>query len=164
MRDYGDCPCLSDISIYLNQRNDEVADYSAPVNIESIQVFISNEGLERFYYTGALSEDTAMARDVDLLSFSKIQDIAKKHLYYQQAFSDDNPDMKKEITINSMELRYVFVREKNSESQLTLIPAWVLSGQCKYILNGAEIINEDVSLVINAENGGIILFGNIENK
>lgn len=163
MRDYGECPCLSNMEIYISQRNEEIADYSAPTNVEVIRAFFSDNGLERFYYDGALNEDTTRTKKVSIISFSRIQDIAKKQLYYQQAFLDDNPDLKKEVVIDSVTLKLVYVREQNSESRLRLIPAWVFSGQCRYLLNGEEIIDERVSLIISAENGGVIRFGEIQN-
>lgn len=163
MRDY-ECPCLSDMEIYLSQRNEEIADYSAPTNVEAIRAFVSDNGLERFYYDGALDEDTARAKNVSMISYPQIQNIARKQLYYQQAFLDDNRDMQKEVVIDSVALKLVYVREQNSENGLRLIPAWVFSGQCNYLLNGEELMNEKekVSLVISAENGGVIRFGDIQ--
>ena len=163
MRDY-ECPCLSDMEIYLSQRNEKIADYSAPTNVEAIRAFVSDNGLERFYYDGALDEDTARAKNVSMISYPQIQNIARKQLYYQQAFLDDNRDMQKEVVIDSVALKLVYVREQNSENGLRLIPAWVFSGQCNYLLNGEELMNEKekVSLVISAENGGVIRFGDIQ--
>ncbi len=161
MRDYGVYSLLSDMQIYMDQRNREVADYSAPVSVEAIRMFFSDEGLEKLYYDGALREVPEQSRNVEMIAFSKMQNIARKHLYYQQAFTEGEADIIKEITIRSVELKLVYVRAQNSTSRLRLIPAWVLTGTCRHISNGTEIYSKPVSLVIGAETGGVILFGDI---
>ena len=74
MRTVNGLSCVEDVNMYSSNGNDD-SDYSSPVTIESIHVFISDNGIEMFKYSGALEQTAVVSDNVELLSFDKIKKI-----------------------------------------------------------------------------------------
>lgn len=146
-----------DVDAFLNSQTD-TSTYSSPITVESVTVFVSNDGVDYFRYIGVLEKSADVSDNVEILSFDEMKDHIKRQLKYTYLYSQDgNTDVR--VEIDHLQLVYAYIRVKDSSSELYAIPAWHISGTMGPVLNGEIANGTSVDLLLSAIDGGNIEFG-----
>jgi len=150
-----------DVDAFLNSQTD-TSTYSSPITVESVTIFVSEDGVGYLRYIGVLEKSADVSDNVKILAFDEMKDHIKQQLKYTYIYSQDgNADVR--VEIDHLQLVYAYIRVKDSSSELYAIPAWHISGTMGPVLNGEIVNGTNVDLLLSAIDGGNIDFGSYEN-
>lgn len=150
-----------DVDAFLNSQTD-TSTYSAPITVESVTIFVGEDGVGYFRYIGALEKSADVSDNAKILTFDEMKDHIKRQLKYTYSYSQDgNTDVR--VEIDHLQLVYAYIHVKDSNSELYAIPAWHISGTMGPVLNGEIVNGTGVDLLLSAIDGGNIEFGVYEH-
>ena len=168
---------VSDIPVYSVTTSSSNGDSNAlPWRYESIYFYVDNEGIRALHWYSPTQTGETVSEDATILPFEDIQAIFEAmvlRIYEPQAKTDPTnglTDIKMEVSIHSVELTLVRVREQNTEGRSGIYtPAWVFYGNIRqdhkwegqdmltfYDGGSAQPLAKNPVLVINAVDGSII--------
>jgi hypothetical protein len=127
--------------IYNGTDSEEEINYM-PYGFERITFMVTDHGIKNFSWESPMKPGKAVAENVSLLEYQRIEDIFKNQVLIKYA------DIEEPTLIHVKEIRFGFMRVKNKEEDdYTLVPTW------DYI---SDLYGESSILTINAIDGSIL--------
>ncbi|MDF2538530.1 MAG: hypothetical protein K0S76_1551 [Herbinix sp.] len=114
-----------------------------PYDYERMEFTVSNVGIENFIWTSPLELGERAAENISLLSYSDVIDIFKNQILLKYA---DQEEVLK-VHIPQIRFGYMRVRDNESQSSFTMVPAW------DFLCNDYGLMS---ILTINAIDGSIL--------
>ncbi len=147
---------LTDFAENIYRNLQAAPEYSAPLNMEYMELYLDENGLQRLYWTNPLEMIDTLDEHVALIDFADIQAIVKQQLKNEWAWVQETSQFYDQSqTIYDMTLSYSLLPAKDDTNTAMLVPTWFVY----YILkNDLEQVDAFVPslLVINAVDGSII--------
>ncbi len=116
---------------------------------ECVEVKVNDDGIVEFTYNAPLEVTETVVDKTSMKSFEEIKSIFESMVVVANA----QEDFKKNITVDTVKLRYERISEKDSFDTGLLIPAWDFAGTIDSDKLGA---NDGSVLTINAIDGSVI--------
>lgn len=110
---------------------------------EKMYVCVNDDGVIYFNYEAPFRLGKVSSSDVILLSYEKIQEIIREEILKQGIYSYK--------CFNSMELKYLPIKDINNPSNYSVIPVWMLTVETKYVTTSYIVVNAIDGTVINME-------------
>ncbi len=137
---------------YIDENGNEVvSEYAAPLDPEELTVMINKEGIIDLFWLNAKGDFNKITENVELLTFEDIMKKSEDNIFYN--IYADKED-KVTVNIESIELNYMCVKQKDSLTKLLAIPVWDFIGFQKETKFGFRI--SGCYLTLNAIDGTVI--------
>ncbi len=137
---------------YIDENGNEVvSEYAAPLDPEELTVMINKEGIIDLFWLNAKGDFNKITENVKLLTFEDIMKKSEDNIFYN--IYADKED-KVTVNIESIELNYMCVKQKDSLTKLLAIPVWDFIGFHKDSKFGFRI--SGCYLTLNAIDGTVI--------
>ena len=132
-------------------------DYSAPWPKETIDIFVDECGVQRFYWHGLSKVSETVCQNVELLSFEEIQERIRRQLEYRFVWMDNEPDLLTSVDANRIVLGTALINIKDKPNEGLLVPCWyvLFEIETKYTASDEPYIEKD-AIVLNAIDGSVI--------
>ena len=141
-------------SIYRNLQ--AAPEYSAPLDMEYVELYLDESGLQRLYWTNPLEMIDTLDEHVALLDFSDIQTIVKQQLKNEWAWVQEKSQFYDQSqTIYDMTLSYSLLPAKDDANTAMIVPTWFVYYILKDDLEHVDAFVPSL-LVIQAVDGSII--------
>ena len=163
-------PCFVNTDNGLNDANNGAT--SLPWSYECIAFTVDSSGLSQLSWNNPVKVVETVTENAAILPFDKIMDVFEtmikvEYEAFLRMWEGDGGEM--DITIDTLELCLVRVREQNSEATGLLVPAWVFYGNNKVVHSDGSVSHDLAHgsastwgkepfpvLIINAVDGSII--------
>ena len=130
--------------------------YTAPWLPERLEIYVDENGVQKFNYQSRIVERSVLNGSVQLLSFEEIKERAAKQLFYKTGSMLDYCDIM-QINIDRVVLGGALINKKNEPGVGMLVPAWHLFYTKDGTINGAPLSDDNVEvMVLNAIDGSVI--------
>lgn len=142
---------------------DEAA-YSASLPLESLQLFVDENGIYALWWTNPIEITETVADNIDLLPFEEIQSIFVQTMKNGLSWAADRPSKNGELNptrkgiVERIVLSYSYVQEKDNPGQFLMTPTWFFWYTTESAKSaGAEgYVVDPVIIAINAVDGSRI--------
>ena len=131
----------ADITLYLDDPENEDAEMVLPYSTEQVEIILSDEGILKVFYKGIMT-DGEMGEPVKLLSFDQIKEVFRKEL--------EKEDVKAGNKWEELWLTYMRVVDDSNPDTFRYIPVWKLGRS--YRTNYMQDVPQN-NIFINAMDG-----------
>ena len=139
-----------------SNEDEEPPAYREPFIPEVIEIVVTDDGVQRFCWSGCAQVIETVSDNVEMLPFEKIQEALKDQIFYECSFRPES-DGTREITVNSAELHVGYISVKDDVSQAILVPVWIFETTETMTTTDGNTWNGDRGVYIfNAIDGGVI--------
>ena len=168
VRECGGIPSLSQSGGSFSQEQDYSELYCAPFGLESVEMIISEEGVERFSWRSMAQVVERVAENTALMPLDEIKQDILNHVYFMNGAWLDGERGEKRIKIEEVRLVTTYINAKDDPERVLIVPAWHITAQEEYLSNQTEgwtswIQGNQEDFMINALDGsGILMPGILE--
>lgn len=141
--------------------NETEGSYSPPFDTETVDILVTEDGVQSFSWEGMCEEVTTVAENTNLLPFEEIQDKAIEQMYYYYAAMGQPSESRTEFTfkLSGVKLGYTYIPAYGKPEDAWLVPAWFFTEE-QHTDDTAEMgveFDEDGDVfMLNATDGGVI--------
>ena len=123
------CRSVNGVSVAYNTiiSNAEREDLAAKWSSDRIIVCLDDKGISAFNWLSKGKIQQVMTKNVEMISFAEIMDIARQQLKNKFAWIDPNENSdsaKTDVNIENIVLEYTCAQQKDNPDNYLLIPAW----------------------------------------
>lgn len=146
---------------YTHEMGTNVGDDELTWPYEMIDIFYTEEGLQKFLWTNPYQIEAAGDEYVFLLPFSDIQNVFEKMILNKAALWIQDDSMEIFYQIDEVRLGYMRVREKGTIEEGMMVPVWDFFGSETCVFSDGEQTDSrsgpyESLLTINAMDGTVI--------
>ena len=154
-RKMGDCVPIDPETLFGAQNLEQSNPHATQTPNEKLTIFVTENGIEEFIYTDALSEVEMVAEQVPLMPFEEAMSIIENQFIYTAESYIEDADKTAEIDVDKIELKLCYTKVKNSEYEYLLVPVWCAYG-AHHGYSGIHRFSYGYNILINAIDGSLI--------
>ena len=130
-------------------------EYSAPWFLEMIMIYVDENGVSRFSWSGYAEIGEKLSENAALLPFEEVMERADKQLFYQNG---GEAAMAQEVNIwvDRIQLGWTLINQKDNPGKGLFVPAWHLFYNKTAVYDGEEPLEEGGFLILNAIDGSVV--------
>lgn len=145
------------------------AAYSAPLPLESLQLFVDGNGIYSLWWDNPLEITGTVAENINLLPFEEIQSIFIQTMRNGLGWAADHPSANGELNstrkgiVERIVLSYSYVQERDNPGQFLMTPTWFFwyTTQATRDAISQGYVVDPVIIAINAVDGSRIELQNL---
>jgi hypothetical protein len=165
VRECGGVPSLSQRSGGFSPVQDYSELYCAPFDLESIDMIISEEGVEYFSWRDLAQVAERVAENTTLMPLDEMKQLILDHIYFMNGAWLDGQRGEKRINIEEMRLVTTYINAKDDPERVLIVPAWHIMAQEENLYDQTDVWQQGnkEEFMINALDGsGILMPGILE--
>lgn len=167
VRECGGIPSLSQRGGSFSSKEDYSELYCAPFGLESVDMIISEEGVEYFSWRDMAQVVERVAENTTLMPLDEIKQRILNHVYFMNgAWLDHAANEEKRVRIEEIRLVTTYINAKDDSERVLIVPAWHITAQEEYLFDhtGSWRQGNHEEFMINALDGsGILRPGMLEH-
>jgi len=166
VRECGGIPSLTQRGGSFSSKQDYSELYCAPFGLESVDMIISEDGVESFSWRGMAQVVECVAENTTLMPLDEIKQRILNHVYFMNGAWLDGQRGEKRVKIGEMRLVTTYINAKDDPERVLIVPAWHITAQEEYLFDHTDSWTQgnQEEFMINALDGsGILMPGMMEH-
>jgi|GEM_PF-1813381 len=166
VRECGGIPSLSQGGGSFSSKQDYSELYCAPFDLESVNLIISEEGVEHFSWRSMAQVVERVAENTTLIPLDEMKQHILNHIYFMNGAWLDEQQNTMRVKIEEMRLVTTYINAKDDPERVLIVPAWHIMAQEEYLFDQTDTWthgNKEEFMINALDGSGILRPGILEH-